>query len=60
MFTLVITVVSAGLFSDPRTVTYIPNFKTEALCVQAGEQVLKQNHGTFSGTSTKYSCVKAS
>ena len=60
MFTLVITVISSGLFSDPRTVTYIPNFKTEALCIQAGEKVKEQNKGAFSGTSTKYSCVKSS
>ena len=60
MFTLVITVISGGFFSDPRTVTYIPNFKTEALCIQAGEKVKEQNKGDFSGTSTKYSCVKSS
>ena len=60
MFTLVITVISGGFFSDPRTVTYIPNFKTEALCIQAGEKVKEQNKGVFSGTSTKYSCVKSS
>ena len=50
MFTLVITVISGGFFSDPRTVTYIPNFKTEALCIQAGEKVKEQNKGAFSGT----------
>lgn len=60
MFTLIVTVISTGLLSDPRDVTYIPHFKTEALCQAAGAKVKEQNKSLFSGTVTRYTCVKSS
>lgn len=57
MYTLVLVLTTFGWFTDDKDVTKIGGFKSEQLCIVAGEQYKEQNTKPLVSKAS-YTCMK--